>query len=90
MLHLAGTVRFRFEKVTSAVAFQLVLATDDQITVWHTDHGHIFLFNIDREARQLAFGWCKDIKEAPVRAEILQSEAQLFAEAEARSRLLIA
>jgi hypothetical protein len=89
-LHLRRRVEALREEGDLPVPFQLVLATDDQISVWHTDHGHIYVFEIDPKARGLVTGWCKDIAEAPVRAETLRDEARLFAEAEARSRRLIA
>lgn len=70
--------------------FQLVLATDDEITVWHTEYGHIYQFVIDPPRNDVVFHWTRDVPDAECRADTLQDEARRFAAGEARMRRLIA
>ncbi|WP_131118323.1 hypothetical protein [Lichenihabitans psoromatis] len=71
------------------MSFQLVRATDDEIVVWHTEHGHIYLYEIPPKARDLTMRWFKNIPDATQDAESLKSEAQIYATEQSRIRRLI-
>ena len=68
------------------MGFQLVRASDNEIIVWHTEHGHIYLFEIPPDARELTACWYRDIPEAAQDAESLKGDALAYATQEARSR----
>ena len=70
------------------MTFQLVQATETEITVWHTEHGHIFTFLID-PPRDVVHRWSRDVPEAVERADAVRDAAHRFAEGEARARRLI-
>ena len=69
--------------------FQLVRASDDEIAIWNTDHGHIFVYGIAPRARELTPIHCRDIPDAEVRAASMADEACRFATEEARVRKLL-
>ncbi len=71
------------------MAFQLVLATDSEITVWHTDLGHIFGFGIDPQAQDLVARFTREGPDATQPAETLQDDARTYAAELARARHLI-
>ena len=69
--------------------FQLVRATDNEIAIWNTDHGHIFVYAIEPGARELTAVLCKDVPDAEQRAELMMDQALSFATEQARSRRLL-
>ncbi len=69
--------------------FQLVRASDNEIAIWNTDHGHVFIYAIEPHARELTDVHCRDIPGAEVDAASMKDEAYRFATAEARSRKLL-
>jgi hypothetical protein len=71
------------------VDFQLVRASDNEIVVWNTVHGHIYLYRIEPKARQLTVGPFRNIAEAELDAASLKNEALVFATEEARKRRLL-
>jgi hypothetical protein len=71
------------------VSFQLVSASDDEIIIWHTEHGHIYFYVIEPKAHDLKIRWCRNIPEATQDAESLQQDAYVFATEQARIRHLL-
>ena len=69
--------------------FQLVRASDNEIAIWNTDHGHIFVYSIEHGARELRPVYRKDIPDAELSADSMTVEAHSFATEEARSRRLL-
>ena len=69
--------------------FQLVRASDTEIAIWNTDHGHIFLYSIEPNARELTHRFTRDIPDAEQDAASMTDEARRFATGEARSRRLL-
>ncbi len=72
------------------MSFQLVRASDDEIVIWHVDHGHIFVFQIPPGAQVLGPAIVRDVPDAAERAETFREAALQFATDEARSRKLLA
>ena len=68
------------------MGFQLVKASDNEIVVWHTEHGHIYIFEIPPEGSELTARWHKDIPDAACDAESLKAEALTYATEQARTR----
>ncbi len=69
--------------------FQLVRASDTEIAIWNTDHGHIFIYGIEPRARELTQLYYKNIPDAEQDAVSMTDEALRFATEEARSRQLL-
>ena len=72
------------------MAFQLVLVTDSEITVWHTDLGHIYGFAVDGAGTGLVTRFTREVPDAERPAALHQDEALHYAIDLARDRRLIA
>ena len=70
--------------------FQLVRASDDEIAIWNTDHGRIFVYAIEPRASVLTPAYHRDSPDAEQDAASMQDEAYRFATEEARVRKLLA
>ncbi len=70
--------------------FQLVRASDTEIAIWNTDHGHIFVYAIEPRASALTPAYVRDIPGAERDAASMTDEACRFATREARVRKLLA
>lgn len=71
------------------MTFQLVRASDDEIAVWQTEHGHIYGFTACPDTNTLKLRFMRDAPEAAQPAQSFAAEALRFATAEARARLII-
>ena len=71
------------------MTFQLVRASDEDIAVWHTDHGHIYAFMVCPETDSLSQRFMRDAPDATVPAADFAEDALRFATEEARVRQLI-
>ena len=70
--------------------FQLVRASDTEIAIWNTDHGHIFVYEVAAGARALRPAFCREVPDAALDAASMTAEALGFATEEARLRKLLA
>ena len=71
------------------VTFQLVRASDDDIAVWQTEHGHIYGFAVCVDTDSLKPRFMRDAPDATEPAAAFAEGALQFATAEARARQLI-
>ena len=71
------------------MTFQLVRASDEDIAVWHTDHGHIYSFTVCAETDSLTRRFMRDAPDATAPAADFAEDALRFATEEARVRQLI-
>ena len=71
------------------VTFQLVRASDDDIAVWQTEHGHIYGFAICTDTDSLKPRFMRDAPDATEPAGNFAEGALQFATEEARARQLI-
>lgn len=71
------------------MTFQLVRASDDDIAVWQTEHGHIYGFTACPETDTLQPRFMRDAPDATEPAERFAEEALRFATEEARTRQII-
>lgn len=71
------------------VTFQLVRASDDDIAVWQTEHGHIYGFTVCTDTDSLIQRFMRDAPDALEPAQAFAEAALAFATVEARNRQLI-
>ena len=71
------------------MTFQLVRASDEDIAVWHTEHGHIYGFTVCAETDSLTHRFMRDAPDATAPAADFAEDALRFATEEARVRQLI-
>ncbi len=68
--------------------FQLVRASDNEIAIWETNHGHIFVYEIQRAAQSLREVVCREAPDAAEAAAGMKDAACRFATGEAQARRL--
>ena len=71
------------------MSFQLVRASENEIIIWHTEHGHVYGYVVASGAKALDRLFCREVADATEKAEDFGEEAMRFAVAEARSRKLL-
>lgn len=71
------------------MTFQLVRASDDDIAVWQTEHGHIYGFTVCPDTDSLIQRFMRDAPDATEPAQCFAEAALRFATDEARARQLI-
>ena len=69
--------------------FQLVRASDDEIVIWHTVHGHIYVYGIEPRAARLTARSSRSVPDAELDAATFNDDALAFATGEARKRHLL-
>ena len=71
------------------MTFQLVRASDDDIAVWQTEHGHIYGFTACPDTYTLKHRFTREAPDATEPAERFAEESLRFATGEARTRQII-
>ncbi|MDX7953873.1 hypothetical protein P7D22_22210 [Lichenihabitans sp. Uapishka_5] len=71
------------------MTFQLVRASDDEIAVWQTEHGHIYGYGVCAKTDSLTPRFMRDAPDAVVPARDFIDAALAYATREAQARQLI-